>query len=140
LDFALAVWKEEPNAGELGENYSTTLEPARVTQIFNTTIYGGSANLVGASNASIISLNIGQKDFSSLESVLIENGIEKEDIEALRSAIDTDPTPASRDKFGPKISAWIAKMIRKSAEGTWKISLGAAGSLLARAIAKYYGL
>jgi hypothetical protein len=140
LDFALAVWKEAPNAGELENGSSATLESSRVTQIFNTTIYGGSANIVGTANASLITINIETKDFLSLERVLIESGIIKDDIEVLRLAIHSEPALTTKDKFGPRVSAWIAKMMGKAAEGSWKISLGAAGNLLAQAIAKYYGL
>jgi hypothetical protein len=140
LDFALAVWKEAPNAGEFGNSPSEKLESTRVTQIFNTTVYGGSANLVGTSNASEIAFNIGMKDFSSLERVLSDNGVRKEDIEELRAAMDSEPVPREKDKFGTRVSAWIAKMMEKAADGSWKISLGAAGSLLGQAIAKYYGL
>jgi len=140
LDFALAVWKEAPNAGELGNGPSAKLESTRVTQIFNTTVYGGSANLVGTSNASEIAFHIGVEDFSSLERVLNENGITKEDIETLRAAIESEPVPTEKGKFGTQVSAWIAKMMKKAAEGSWKIGLGAAGNLLAQAISKYYGL
>lgn len=140
LDFALAVWKEAPNAGESVNSPSTTLESTRVTQIFNTTVYGGSANLVGTSIASKITFNIATKDFSSLEGVLSENGVAQEDIDALRSAMDSETAPMTKDKFGPRVSAWIAKMMGKAADGSWKIGLAAAGNLLAQAIAKYYGL
>lgn len=140
LDLSLAVWKEAPNAGELGNSPSDKLESTRVTQIFNTTVYGGSANLVGTSNASEIAFNIGIKDFSSLGRVLNENGIAKEDIETLRAAIESEPVPTEKDKFGTRVSAWIAKMMEKAAEGSWKIGLGAAGNLLAQAISQYYGL
>jgi hypothetical protein len=140
LDFALAVWKEAPNAGELGNNPSEKIEATRVTQIFNTTVYGGSANLVGTSNASEIVFNIGMKDFLSLERVLNENGIGEEDIVKLRAAIESEPVPTEKGKFGTQVSSWIAKMMKKAAEGSWKIGLGAAGNLLAQAISKYYGM
>ena len=52
LDFALALWKDDPKAGEVKENSEHHLEPTKVTQIFNTTIYGGSANLVGTATDS----------------------------------------------------------------------------------------
>ena len=139
LDFALAVWKEAPDAGEIGNGSSAKLEVKRVTQIFNTTVYGGSANIVGTSSASAITFNIGAKDFSSLERVLLENGVTQEEITLLRSVIDSEPAPVTKDKFGPRVSAWIAKMIGKAAEGSWNIGIGAAGNLLAQAIAKYYG-
>jgi hypothetical protein len=139
LDFALAIWKEAPNAGDLGNSPSTKLESARVNQIFNTIVYGGSSNIVGTSNAFTISFNIEIKDFSSLERVLRSKGVPQEDIAELRSAVDSEPSPTAQDKFGPRVSAWIAKMVGKAAEGSWNISLGAAGNLLAQAISKYYG-
>lgn len=140
LDFTLAIWKEAPGTGEIGINTVSTMEPTRVTQIFYTTVYGGSANLVGTSNASSIEFNIGPKDFSSLERVLIENGVAQEDVSELKVALDSESVPATKEKFGPKVANWIAKMMGKAANGGWNIGLGAAGNLLAQAIAKYYGL
>ncbi len=140
LDFALALWKEAPNAGEAASGPTQPFESARVTQIFNTIIYGGSANIVGTVSESTITFNIEMNDFASLERVLIENGIHQEDIAELRLSIESEPEAIAKDKFGPRVSAWIAKMMGKAAEGAWKISLGAGGSLLAQAIAKYYGL
>jgi hypothetical protein len=140
LDFTLAVWKEAPDAGEIGTNALLAMEPNRVTQIFNTTVYGGSANLVGTSNASLIEFNIGSKDFSSLERVLIENGVSQEDVSELKVALDSESIPVTKERFGPKVANWIARMIGKAATGGWNIGVGAAGNLLAQAITKYYGL
>lgn len=140
LDFSLAIWKEAPEAGESTGKTSTGLEVSRVTQIFNTTVYGGSANLVGTANASTISFNIDLNDFPSLERVLRENGVADVDLNTLRGALESERAPESGGGFGPKMSAWISKMMGKAAEGSWNISLGAAGNLLAKAISKYYGL
>lgn len=140
LDFALAIWKEELNAGDVGNGPTTRLESTRVTQIFNTIVYGGSSNIVGTASESTITFDIGINDFASLERVLIENGVHPEDIAELRSSVESEPKAIAKDKFGPRVSAWIGKMIGKAAEGSWKIGLGAAGNLLAQAITKYYGL
>ncbi len=140
LDFVLALWKESPNAGEVGKALTAPLESEMVTHIFNTIIYGGSANIIGTANDSIITFHIGANDFGSLERVLIYHGIHPEDIAELKESIESEPKAIAKDKFGPRVSAWIAKMMGKAAEGGWKISLGAAGSLLAQAIAKYYGI
>jgi hypothetical protein len=139
LDFALAIGKESPNAGETGSNAPEKIEPAKVTQIFYTTVHGGSANIVGAATASPVTFEIGTKDFSALERVLGEKGVPAEDINELKMALDTDPVPLSPEKFGPKVSSWIGKMVTKSATGGWQIAAGAAGKLLADAITKYYG-
>ena len=63
-----------------------------------------------------------------------------EDISELKEALDTDPAPSTPERFGPKVSSWIGKMVGKAAQGGWVIGAGAAGKLLAEAIAKYYGL
>jgi len=139
MDFALAVWKEEPTAGEFKAGAGAALESAKVTQIFNTTVYGGSANLVGAATNSMVSFVINASDFASLESVLKENGVESEDLGQLKIALETDAQPAHEGGFGPKVSSWIAKMMQKAADGSWRIGVAAAEILLAQAISKYYG-
>lgn len=64
LDFAIAVGKEAPNAGETASSPSGNIEPAKVTQIFHTTVHGGTANVVGTASNSPISFNIGARDWS----------------------------------------------------------------------------
>jgi hypothetical protein len=140
LDFSLAIWKENPIAGEASKSSDSSLEPAVVTQIFHTTVYGGTASLIGSAYGSSVVFNIVPNDFPSLEAVLRENGLQQRDIEELSDALNTDAPPTERDKFGPAVSSWIAKMVQKAAEGGWKISVGAAGTLLAQAISKFYGL
>lgn len=140
LDFSLALWKEEPLAGETKGAPAQGLGASKVTQIFNTTVYGGAANLVGSVHNSSVSFHVLTNDFASLEKVLRDNGITTDDITGLHTAIDSDQPPSSPQSFGPRVSSWIAAMAGKAANGTWKIGLGVAGSLLEKAIAKYYGL
>jgi len=140
LDFALAVWKESPTAGELHEKNGGNIEPGRVTQIFNTTVYGGAANLVGSAMNSPMTFAISQNDFASLEKALRVNGVQDDDIRELQSAIRSDERPKSDQKLGPHVSTWIANMVKKAAQGSWQIGIGAAGKLLADAISRYYGL
>ena len=70
----------------------------------------------------------------------MDKGVTSVDISELKAAVDTDPQPVSKDAFGIKVSQWIAKMVQKAADGSWNVAVGAAGGLLAQAIAKYYGL
>lgn len=140
LDFVLAISKEAPTAGESVGNATTAIQPAKVTQIFHTTVYGGSANLVGTAHGSLITFNIATNDFASLADTLRQQGVSGDDIKELQDAVESDHKPIDRGKFGPKVSSWIAKMMQKAADGSWGIGIGAAGNLLAQAIAKYYGL
>jgi hypothetical protein len=140
LDFALAVWKEAPNAGEPEADTSSNIEATKLTQIFNTTVYGGSAKVVGTATASSILLNIVPGDFSSLEAILRKKGVHEHDITDLQAALEEEKEPKSDQGFGPKVSAWISKMMGKAAEGSWNISLSAAGNILSEIISKFYGL
>ena len=140
LDFSLAVWKEAPTAGEPDQASGSKIEAKKVTQIFNTTVYGGSANLVGATTDSTVVFNISTNDFSSLEKILREQGVQSPDLEELKEALQSDPKPATDRALGPKVSSWISRMIKKAADGTWNVGLTAAGNLLSQAITKYYGL
>ncbi len=140
LDFALAVWKEAPTAGETGAERTTTIEASRVSQIFNTTVYGGAANLVGSANNAPVTFNVSQGDFQSLKRLLEEKGVNVTDIEQLREAVQSEPVATGGKGFGPRVSSWIANMVKKAADGSWQIGLGAAGQLLAEGISKFYGL
>ncbi len=139
LDFAIEIWKIDPKAGELG-SYQNIIGVQRVTQIFNTTVYGGSANLVGSAESSTINFHIGVRDMDSLRNVLSANAVQDEDIQDLLNALTCDPVPTTPSQYGPKVTTWIAGMMSKAASGGWAIGLGAAGNLLASAIDKYYGL
>ena len=141
LEFVLAVWKEDPDAGETEGPAASSLASERATQIFfNTVVRGGSVSLVGAVDASTVTFNVATGDWSSLERVLADHGLTEEDLTELQAAIEADPAPRDQHAFGPKVSAWIAAATGKAASGAWKIGLGAAGSLLAQTIARYYGL
>ncbi|HAB52640.1 MAG TPA: hypothetical protein DCE80_10810 [Ignavibacteriales bacterium] len=140
LDFALAVWKEQPTTGEPNGKKTGAVESARIIQIFNTTISGGSANLVGTMNNSTVNFNVTLGDFSSLERLLQEHNVLKDDIGELKVCLDSEKQLSSNKGFGPKVSSWIGKMIKKSAEGSWDVSIKVAANLLSQTIMKYYGL
>ena len=144
LDFSLALWNENPAAGETSSTVGQLPSPDETTQLvnqtFNTTVHGGSANLLGTANRSSIEFNVGLDDFESVRRVLQGNGMSKKDIAELEDALDEDGRPHSPNQFGPKVSSWIAGVMKKASEGTWNIGIGAAGKLLADVISKFYGL
>ena len=139
LDFSIGVWKEAPTAGDEHDNTTHRIEPGRVTQIFNTTVYGGSANLVGSASNSPITFTVSYNDLGSLEGVLRDNGVQEKDVEQLRVAIQRDARPQKGQGFGPRVSSWIGGMVKKAAEGSWAVGVQAAANLLEQAISKYYG-
>ncbi len=136
LDFALALGKEQPTLldAEDGSVKKGAIDASKVTQIFNTTIHGPT-QFVGSASTSAFTLNVGKQDIASLQAFLKANGIEENDRADLRSAVQSEPT-LSDGQFGPKVSAWITRMMRKAAEG----GLAVAGELLVKAVMNYYGL
>lgn len=139
LDFSLAIWKQAPNAGQGPTAKESAIPAAQVTQIFQTTIYGGSASIVGTAEQVAVSFGITPKDFKSLAKALQENGIPDPEIEELKEIISVEPE-AIDGKVGPKVAAWMGKIFQKAADGTVGIGVGAAGNLLSQVIAKFYGL
>jgi hypothetical protein len=139
LDFALALWKEYPAAGEI-EAREASIQSERVTQIFNTIVYRGSANLIGSAVRSTINIQVTAGDLADLERVLRDNLVEDADISDLKVALKKDTKPVNPRAYGPAVSAWIGKMISKAASGAWGAGVTAAGNLLAEAISGYYGL
>jgi hypothetical protein len=140
LEFAIAVWKEAPNFGEKPGTAQSVIAGERATQIFHTVVYGGAANVFGTADSSTISITNTANDWASLRELLTRAAVSTQDTLELRAALDAEPTALPDKQLGPRVSDWIADMMRKAASGTWKISLGAAGNLLARAIGAYYGV
>jgi len=139
LDFSIELWKVDPKAGDTPETIPPSLQPSSVTKIFYTTIYGGSANLIETADNVVINIDVHQGDVKSLENALRENKVSQEDIDNLLNAIKEEPHPNDENRFGPKVSNWISKMIKKAAEGTWAITLDVASRLLYQIIINYYG-
>jgi len=140
LDFTLAVWKAEPSAGESPSSSATALKPDQLTQIFNTTVYGGAANVLGTAVESTVAFNVAPNNFESLRKILKNNSVSDEDIGALEAALKKDDPPSSEGRFGPRVSTWIASMMKKASEGSWGVGIATGGNLLAQVISKFYGL
>lgn len=141
LNFVIEIEATNPDAGEAAPG-STPVPKEKVSQIFNTYIYGTVGNVAsGQDIQQTATVNIQQGDFRSLAAFLQEKGVEKAEVLALKQAVEADPKPSPTDKgFGKKVSAWTGKMLQKSAEGTWKMGTTIAANLLTSAIKSYYGI
>ena len=141
LDFVLEVESIAPTAGEVGWESNQNAQQ-RIGNTFVTTIEAGAGNVnVGGQDVVQVSISpVQPKDFGSLERFLLDRGLAVEDVEALRSAIEADTGHNVKDGWGPEVSGWMGTIIRKAAGGGWDVGIGAAGSLLATALARYYGL
>ena len=137
LTFALDLGKEYPDAGAVKSTMPKE-DTKKVDQIFISNIYG-SANVVGTATNSNVVLNVMKGDFSTLKQTLEEHGVESADIRELKRVLEEEPKASSKG-FGPKVATWIGTMMKKAAEGTWKVATDVAGTVLGKALSQYYGL
>jgi hypothetical protein len=70
---------------------------------------------------------------------LSDSQVSQQDIEELKSILESDKPNQEKGILGDKTNGWITKMISKSLDGTWQIGVGAAGGLLVEAIKTFYG-
>lgn len=139
LDFMLEI---ENEFGQETEIYELKSKSGVINNIMNNTINAnGDGNVINTGNNANISasINIEKQNKEQLESTLKKNYVDQTDITDLLTVIDEEQ-PTDDISFGKKVNAWVHKMLAKSLEGSWQIGIGTAGTLLAEAIKKYYGL
>lgn len=104
----------------------------------NITNYGGVVNTGNKAEVSAtISININNKE--NLTRHLKESNLEQEDIQELLTVIDNDNYNTETNELGDKTSVWMKKMLSKAIDGSWQVSIAAAGNILSQAIFTYYG-
>ncbi len=139
LDFSL---KLEDEFGYFTEFEQLKSNNDKILKIMSQTIITGNGNVVTSGNSNQVSASItitaGSKE--DLKQVLSDSNVQNEEIQDLLKVIDNDPPKGTITSFNPEVNSWIQKMIGKALDGSWQISVGAAGSLLAEAIKAYYGL
>jgi len=138
LELALALEKKYPNIGEVGSMDSTTEKEGAQAIAHN--IINGNVGFLGTANNSTITVNFSAGDLGALKSYLEQKGVSSTDMGELETALQADPKPESKGRFGPKVAAWLGKMAGKAASGAWKIGVGTGAAILQTAISQYYGL
>ncbi|WP_372716167.1 hypothetical protein [Novipirellula sp.] len=139
LSFVLEIEAEEPDAGEAPIN-SEPIPDKVVSQIFNTIIMGDVQNMsAGGEHVQQTVQTIEPLNFQSLADWLNRQGVKMTDVEHLKSAINDDEGTAEAG-IGQNVKRWLAYMQQKAADGSWKVGTSVAGSLLGKALARYYGL
>ena len=140
LNFVLEIEAVAPNAGEPSQGEKPIPEE-HVQQVFNTVIWGGSAQ-IAAGNQTIkydTDIKIIQNDFDSLRRFLSSLEVGEDNIRELGEAIQEDGKYQKETGFGNKVQTWLEKMSCKAADGSWKIAISVAANLLTRALMQYYG-
>ncbi len=136
LSFVIDIEMKAPNAGEAPFD-GRPIADETVKQSFNTIIVHGNVTNLASSGDQFI-INIVPNDFDSLKQYLSSLGIGDSDLNELQEAINEDAFLGRQTKFGNKVGIWMVKMMSKAADGTWKIAVSAAGTLLAKALSAYF--
>lgn len=138
LDFLLNLNEEAENKDNVS-SLSQGDSKDKVASIFHSSVFGNNTTIIVGDNNTQTVTNVSQGNFKELEKTLKEKGVSQKDIDELQKVIDSDKLDNQKKEFGPKVKKWITNMLSKTMDGTWKISLGAAGNLLAHGIKLYYG-
>ncbi|MGO6689941.1 AbiTii domain-containing protein [Rhizobium leguminosarum] len=138
LEFVLALKKSYPTADDVEWIKNQESGAATVSQVFNTTINNGNAGVIGSANASTVNITVNHGNLQDLRTQLTQHGVSVEDLKELEAALSDEPEIKDK-KFGPKVAGWVGNMLGKAGSGVWNVGLGAAGSLLEKALLGYYG-
>ncbi|NTV47142.1 MAG: hypothetical protein HGB11_11615 [Chlorobiales bacterium] len=112
----------------------------KVSEIVNYVIYGNN-NVVqsGDGNKQKVTYTITQNNIDELKKALKSAGVAETDVEELAYIVQEEKPDSEKKEFGPRAKEWVKKMTGKAVDGTWQVSIAAAGQIVANALAKYYG-
>jgi hypothetical protein len=141
LELTLELEKSIPAAADVafGASKGRDTNPEKVQQISQQIIYGNVTTAVAGGHGSKFSVNVNKRDSDSFVKHLVESGIGEEDANSLAAILETEEPEGEQEPFGQKAKNWIASNLKKAADGTWKIGLSVATTVITEAAKKYYG-
>lgn len=144
LELLIELESSIPAASQISiGNETATPAPdqsGKVNQIFYQTIQGGMTNVSNTGSIGTITVGIPAGDLSGLIVSLVAAGIAENDAKEFANALASESPESKEEPFGAKAKGWIAKNLKKAADGTWKIGVGVATDVLKAAALSYYGL
>jgi hypothetical protein len=143
LDWALNLEEQ----GILGEGVSFSNAEIQTAQTVTNVFNGPTQAFMGDVQQSAVTQNVNcsvaKNDFDGLLAYLKKTGIQIENVSELKDAIMKDgesTTIRESGKFGPKVGAWMGKMVGKAATGAWSVSCTVAANLLTAGLKQFYGM
>ena len=131
LDFVLELQNEATGTSV------NSIDQSRARNIFHTYIIGNQ-NAVSVAERLNGEQEVKVGDFESLQKHLQSSGVTDSDVSLLKDAISSQTQPRQGD-LGKKVNEWIGMMIKKAADGVWKVSVENAGKLLVDALSRFLG-
>ncbi len=141
LAFALEIEAANPDAGE-AEPGDVPVPPERVTQIVNTTIYGGQ-NTIAAGNRDVLQRPTHVKlagGFDELRKQLADLGLGGQDLNDLEAALGQDVGHAAPGTLGPATQNWLGGITSKVASGSLALASGVTVETVAHLVCKALGI
>lgn len=133
LSFSLELEQVAPEAGETGSRDAAP-KPSQVTQIFNSTIYGGQAVIAGHSvDRTALSTSL-PAEWPALRERLVQLGLPDAELAELADALARD------GGVGPETQNWLGRLAGKVAVGTLKLGGGVTVEVVALEVAKALGV
>ncbi|MCZ7936653.1 hypothetical protein [Agrobacterium salinitolerans] len=140
LEFVLALRKTYPIADEVNGLTPPNPEMTKaVTNIYYNTIHGN-VGVAGEANNSTVNFVVNQGSINDLRQQLIQHRVDEADIIDLEAALAAEPTIEADKRFGPRVAAWMGKMVGKAASGAWDVSVNVGSTLLSTLLLGYYGI
>lgn len=142
LELTLELEKSIPAAAHItfGAPKSEEANSEKAQQISQQIIYGNVATAVAGGHGSQVSVLVNERDKDSLVQHLTASGLPEDDATSLAEVLATEEPESPEEPFGDKAQDWIASNLKKAANGTWKVGVSVATSLITEAAKKYYGL
>jgi hypothetical protein len=142
LELLIELEKSVPGSSQIsvGNQQPDSDQSGKVNQIFYQTIHGSMTNVSNTGSIDTIKIGITAGDMASVVHALVGAGIDENDAKEFANTLATETPESESEPFGAKAKTWIAKNVKKAADGTWKAGVGVATEVLKQAALKYYGL
>jgi hypothetical protein len=142
LELLIELEKSVPGASQIsiGNDQSNSDQSGKVNQIFYQTIHGGMTNVSNTGSIDTINIGIAPGDVAGVVKALVDVGIVESDAKEFASTLAAETPESKNEPFGKKAKTWIAKNLKKAADGTWTAGMAVATEVLKQSALKYYGL
>lgn len=132
LEFALKIEATAPDAGEIPVGSGVPISQEKITQIFQTYVYGNANNVAagGSQLSQSATSQIKPGDMESLLRYLRGLGICDEDVSALERLADSSPSQRTAAE------GWLGKLAMSASTGAASAVFG----LAVKAVAQYFGV
>ena len=107
----------------------------------HTTVNAGDGNTIVTGNNNKVTTNtsIIKGNLEALKKELSTNNLPRTDIAEIIEIVQHE-RPTTDGQLGLRTMGWVEKMKQKAIDGTWEVSVAAAGGVLVELIKSFFGL